>query len=152
MKSIVTRCFLFFLAVASALPAQPAATGPVRFNTAFEGAALERVDVVSENEFRIFVPGQQDQRGRNRQATWFYFRMDNVRGRDLTVTMTGFLPGEYNDKPSVHMNGEPRPVFSFDHEHWQHFAALTWDDVKKEATLKLRPETDSVWLALVPPY
>src|SRR4051812_36764698 len=121
----------FTLTLASALvsshAAESAATGPVRFNTAFEGAALERVDVVGENEFRIYVPGQQDQRGRNRQATWFYFRMDNVRGRDLTITMTGFLPGEYNDQPSSHVSYEMIPVFSQDGEHWQHFSAMAWD-------------------------
>src|SRR4051794_35587728 len=87
--------------VAPMLNAEPAARGAVRFNTAFEGAALGEVEVVGETEFRVHVPGQQDERGRNRQATWFYFRMDNVRDRDLTITLTGFAPGEYNDKPSA---------------------------------------------------
>jgi len=132
--------------------AQSVSSGPVRFNTAFEGAAVGRIDVVGETAFRVHVPGQQDQRGRNRQATWYYFRMDNVRGREVTLTLTGFLPGEYNDRPAPHMNGEPRPVFSQDGERWQHVAAMTWDDQVKEGTFTLRAESDSLWLALVPPY
>ena len=132
--------------------AEPAARGAVRFNTAFEGAAMGDVEVVGETAFRVHVPGQQDARGRNRQATWFYFRMDNVRGRDLTITLTGFLPGEYNDRPASHMNGEPKPVFSFDGEHWQHFSTMDWESTKQEGTLHLRPESDSVWLAFVQPY
>jgi hypothetical protein len=143
---------LAFLAPKSVFAAEPDRERAVRFNTAFEGAAMGQVEVVSETEFRVHVPGQQDERGRNRQATWFYFRMDNVRGKDLTVTLTGYLPGEYNDRPSPHMNAQPHPVFSTDGERWTHFAEMTWDDVKKEQTVHLRPETDSVWLALVPPY
>lgn len=132
--------------------AESSARGAVRFNTGFEGAALGDIEVVGETEFRLHVPGQQDMRGRNRQATWYYFRMDNVRDRDLTVTLTGFLPGEYNDKPSSHMSGDPLPVYSLDGEHWQHVSAMAWDKVKVEGTLHLRPEADSVWLALVQPY
>jgi hypothetical protein len=147
--------FLRFLALAAGLATAlhaETARGPVRFNTAFEGAALDRVEVVAETEFRVYVPGQQDERGRNRQATWYYFRMDNVRGREVTITLTGFLPGEYNDRPSAHMNAEPRPVFSHDGERWQHVVEQTWDDVKKEGRFTLRAETDSLWVALVPPY
>lgn len=140
------------LAGPSTRAAASGAQGPVRFNTAFEGAAVGRIDVVGETEFKVHVPGQQDQRGRNRQATWYYFRMDNVRGRELTLTLTGFLPGEYNDRPSPHMNGEPRPVFSHDGERWQHVSAMTWDDTAKEGRFTLRAEGDSLWLALVPPY
>jgi hypothetical protein len=137
---------------APALHAAPAATGPVRFNTAFEGGALDRVEVVGETEFRVHVPGQQDRNGRNRQASWFYFRMDNVRGRDLKITLTGYQPSEYNGRPNSPINTDVRPVFSFDNEHWTHFTELEWDDAKKEQTVRLRPETDSVWLAFVPPY
>lgn len=137
---------------APALHAAPAAAGPVRFNTAFEGAAMGQVEVVGETEFRVHVPGQQDRNGRNRQASWFYFRMDNVRGRDLKVTLTGYMPSEYNGRPNSPINADVRPVYSFDNEHWTHVTALDWDDAKKEQTIRLRPETDSVWLAFVPPY
>lgn len=150
--SFLRGAWLAAVLAAPALHAAPAATGPVRFNTAFEGGALERVEVVGETEFRVHVPGQQDRNGRNRQATWFYFRMDNVRGRDLKVTLTGYLPSEYNGRPNSPVNADVRPVYSFDNEHWTHFTALDWDDAKKEQTLHLRPETDSVWLAFVPPY
>ena len=126
--------------------------GAVRFNAAFEGGAMGEVEVLGETEFRVHVPGQQDERGRNRQATWFYFRMDNVRGRDLKITLTGYLPSEYNDKANSPTSPDTRPVFSSDGEHWTHFAQLDWDDAKKEQTVRLHPETDSVWLALVPPY
>ncbi len=152
MRYLAPFLFISALVAGSLLRAQPVATGPVRFNTAFESAAVGRIEVVAETEFRVHVPGQQDQRGRNRQATWYYFRMDNVRGRELTITLTGYLPGEYNGQPSAHMNAEPLPVFSHDGEKWQHIAAHTWDNVAKEGKFTIRAERDSLWLALVPPY
>src|SRR5688500_1089969 len=78
----------------------PADSSPVTFNTHFEGGSLGRVEKLSPTEFRCHVEGQHDERGRNHQASWYYFRMDNVRGRDLTVTLTDFV-GEYNDKPGA---------------------------------------------------
>src|SRR5687767_7287860 len=101
---------------------------PVLFNTAFEGASLARVERVSDNHHRVYLLGQQDARGRNRQATWVYFRMDRVRGRDLTVTLTGYLPGEYNDRPAPHMNAEAVPVYSYDNQTWHYFSEMQWDD------------------------
>lgn len=153
MKSLLCTLALLLSALTlSSLGAQTAARGAVRFNTAFEGAALGRVEVVGETEFRVHVPGQQDERGRNRQATWYYFRMDNVRGRDLTITLTGYLPGEYNDKPAPHMSGEALPVFSHDGQTWQHIPSHAWDNEKKEGRFTIRATGDSLWLALVPPY
>jgi hypothetical protein len=148
----VTLLILATAILTAPVHSQQPARGAVRFNTAFEGAALGQIEVVAETDFRVHVPGQQDERGRNRQATWYYFRMDNVHDRDVTITLTGFLPGEYNDKPSPHMNGEPLPVYSDDGEHWQHVAAQQWDDVKKEGTIHLHGRTDSLWIALTQPY
>jgi hypothetical protein len=125
---------------------------PVLFNTAFEGASLARVEPVSDTNFRVYLLGQQDMRGRNRQATWVYFRMDRVKDRDLTITLTGYLPGEYNDGPAPHMTAQAVPVYSYDGQTWHYFAEQTWDDVAKEGTVRLRPPSDSVWIATTPPY
>ena len=94
----------------------PAAAEPaaVTFSTAFEGGSLGLIEKQSENAFRVHVRGQQDERGRNRAATWYCFRMDNVRERELTITITDFI-GEYNDVPgSVPMNEKIRPAMSED--------------------------------------
>jgi hypothetical protein len=125
---------------------------PVLFNTAFEGASLGRVERVSDTNFRVYLAGQQDARGRNRQATWVCFRMDRVRDRNLTVTLTGYLPGEYNDRPAPHMNANAVPVFSHDGETWEYFSEMAWDDVAKEGTVQIRPRGDSLWIATIPPY
>jgi len=132
----------------AATPALP----PVLFNTAFESASLGKIEKLSETEFRLHVKGQQDSRGRNRQATWFLFRMDDVAGRELTLHFTSFK-GEYNDKPANAPAGAwYRPVFSEDGEHWQHFPDAKWEVEKDELTLTVRPRGNTVWLSHVPPY
>jgi hypothetical protein len=119
----------------------------VTFSTAFEGGSVGRIERLNESMFRVHVLGQQDQRGRNRAATWYCFRMDHVRDRDLTIILTDFV-GEYNDVPgSCPMNEKIRPAMSEDGKTWTHAQHMTWDSEKKEATVRLRPQQDSVWLA-----
>src|SRR4029079_4799460 len=135
---VAAACALFAAAVESA---------EVTFSTAFEGASIGRIERVNESTFRVHVLGQQDERGRNRAATWYCFRMDHVQGRDLTITLTDFV-GEYNDVPgSCPMNEKIRPAMSEDGQMWSHAEDMTWDNEKKEATVRLKPQRDSVWLA-----
>jgi hypothetical protein len=139
---------LLLLVAAEAGRAQP----PITITKDFEGGSLGRVERLGDNRFRCHVEGQSDERGRNRQASWYYFRLDGVKGRDVTLTLTDFV-GEYNDKPgAVPMTADTVPVFSDDDETWRHFPSMEWDDAKKEATLRFRPERDTIWVAHVPPY
>src|SRR5687768_9310982 len=80
--------------------AEPVDPPEITFNTNFEGGSIGRVEKLSPVEFRLHVAGQHDQRGRNRQASWYFVRLDHVRGRELKLTLTD-LVGEYNDKPGA---------------------------------------------------
>jgi hypothetical protein len=133
------------------LSAAQSPTGIV-FNKNFEGGSLGKIEQLSDAHFRCSVEGQYDEHGHNRQANWYYFRMDGVRGRELAVTLTD-LVGEYNGKPGAcPMTPDTIPVFSEDGEHWQHFANMDWDEQKKEATVRFHAVSDSIWIAHVPPY
>jgi hypothetical protein len=125
---------------------------PIFFNTNFEGASLGKIERLGETTFRCHVQGQHDERGRNRQASWYYFRMDGVRGRDITLTLTDFV-GEYNDRPGAcPMGPDIIPVVSDDGEIWRPVPSMAWNDRAKEAVLHLRPERESVWIAHQQPY
>jgi Zinc carboxypeptidase/Cytosolic carboxypeptidase N-terminal domain len=124
----------------------------ILFNTNFEGGSLGKVEILGVRRFRCSVQGQYDERGRNRQASWYYFRMEGVANLELSLTLTD-LVGEYNDKPGAcPMNADTIPVFSEDGEDWRHFPSMIWDEPKKEATLTFRPARDRIWIAHVPPY
>ncbi len=145
------RWHLFFVAIALAHAAEPAAK-PVLFNTAFESASIGLIEKIRETEFRLHIRGQQDSRGRNRQATWFYFRMDDVAGRELTLRLASWK-GEYNDRPANSPAGEWfRPVVSEDNRVWTHVPAAAWDKAKDEITVSVKPRGNTVWLAHIPPY
>ena len=149
MRNIVCLTFAIPM-LAWSVPAQDEPA--IIFNESFEGGSLGKIEKLGDAQFRCYVEGQHDERGRNRQANWYYFRMDNVQGRDVTLTLTDFV-GEYNDRPgSCAMNADTIPVFSYDDEHWQHFPAMEWDDRKKEATLRFKPERDRIWIAHIAPY
>lgn len=125
---------------------------PIRFNTRFEDAALGKIIAVGENEYRCAVLGQCDERGRNRQVSWFYFRMENVAKRPLTLTFFE-LEGEYNDKPgAVSMDKTDQLVISYDQKHWIYLPDTEWNDEAKELTFRFTPEQDTVWIANLVPY
>jgi hypothetical protein len=145
------RTLLPLVALALALPASGAAPEIV-INRNFEGASLGTVEKLGETQFRLHVAGQYDERGRNRQASWIYFRMDHVAGRDLTLTLTDYV-GEYNDKPGAcPMTANTIPVFSDDGRTWRHFPAMDWDATAKEATVRIHAGQDTLWIAHIPPY
>ena len=66
--------------------------------------------------------------------------------------MTDFL-GEYNGKPGACPMGPGiLPVASDDGEHWRPISEVTWDGRAKEATIRIRPDHDVIWIAHQPPY
>lgn len=140
------------LAAIACVPTTAQEAAPIVINQNFEGASLGKVEKIADTEFRLHVAGQHDERGRNRQASWHYFRMENVAGRDLTLTFTDYV-GEYNDKPGAcSMTAHTIPVFSYDGRTWRHFPTMDWNAAAKEATLRIRPEQDTLWIAHIPPY
>jgi hypothetical protein len=146
MRPIYPLLLTCLTLIAAAEPPQ------ITFNTNFEGGSLGRIEKISPTEFRCHVAGQHDQRGRNRQASWYYFRLDHLAGQKITITLTDLI-GEYNDKPgAVPAGPDILPVFSENGQTWQHFPTGAWDNEKKEMTLTLQSQSDTVWIAHVPPY
>ena len=127
--------------------------GFIRFNTNFPGGCLGKIVALeAPDSFRCHIPGQYNESGRNRQTSWFFFRIENVKDRDITLVMTDYI-GEYNLRPgAVPMKATMAPVCSEDGKTWRHVTTMDWDNEKKEATLRLRPATDVLWIAHVPPY
>ncbi len=88
----------------------PLLLAAVTIHTNFEGGSLGRVEQVSETYFRCAVKGQADQEGRNRQANWYYFRLDGAGGRPVTMDLTE-LTGEYNYRPANAVTRDTYPVY-----------------------------------------
>jgi hypothetical protein len=118
----------------------------------FEGGSIGAVEKRGENHYACRVPGQADQEGRNRQVTWYSFRLDGHRGRETTVTLTD-LAGEYDYKPgAIGITGEAPPFVSRDGQTWKHLPAMSFDRAKAEASFTFTPDSDPVWVAHIEPY
>ena len=126
----------------------------ISIHTNFEAGNLGPVTQVSPTHWRCAVAGETDSERRNRQASWYYFRVEGAKGRNLAIDLTD-LTGEYNYRPGAHaITAHTRPVISYDQKQWRHLSdeELVWDEAKVELYLKLRPARDTVWIAHMAPY
>ncbi|HVE40953.1 MAG TPA: M14-type cytosolic carboxypeptidase [Planctomycetota bacterium] len=132
------------------LPLAACSSSAISVTSDFEGGSLGKVQQVSATHFRCAVAGQADQDGRNRQASWYSFRLDGAKGREVTITLTE-LRGEYNYKPAgLCVRDDTPPLVSADGKTWRHLESISLE--KDEATFRLTAESDAVWIAHLEPY
>ncbi len=121
-------------------------------HTDFEGGSLSRVEKVDETHYRLQVSGEADSNNRNRQASWYFFRVDDAGEKELTFDMTG-LPGEYTFKPNRGaITGDTPPVISYDGQTWTHVKTFEYDAVEPKLRLRIQPGGKRFWIAHTPPY
>ena len=126
----------------------------ITVSASVEGGSLGRVETLAPDHLRCAVKGQADQNGRNRQANWYYFRLDGLPRRELQLELTD-LVGEYNFRPGAHaVTRNTRPVFSYDRRTWTHFSdeQVSWDEKDIRLTLRFTPKAPTLWIAHMPPY
>jgi hypothetical protein len=127
-------------------------SGPISIHWNFEGGSLAKAERTGDASFRCHVNGQVDQDGRNRQASWYYFRVDGAKGRALTFTMVD-LAGEYNYLLNAGaITGDTLPFYSSDGIHWLPIEEASYDASGPALTYKIDMPSDRVWIAHAPPY
>lgn len=142
------RLLASVLAVAACLPAE------VTVRADFPGGSIGEVERVAPAHLRCSVKGETDQDKRNRQASWYYFRVDGARGREIIIDLVD-LAGEYDYRPgNISINGKTRPFISYDRLEWTPLpdSAVEWDAEAVRLRLRFKPVADPVWVAHVPPY
>jgi Zinc carboxypeptidase/Cytosolic carboxypeptidase N-terminal domain len=124
----------------------------VTIHADFEGGSLGRMEKISATHFRLGAKGEKDQDGRNRQANWYYFRVDGAESKELTLDMVD-LPGEYNYRPNKGaITKDTPPVISYDRPTWKHIETFTYDPGEPKLSIRVKPSARQFWIAHVPPY
>jgi hypothetical protein len=142
----------FLMLAAIALSPQFAAAKLISIFSDFEGGALGKIERVSEMHFRCGVRGESDQDGRNRQANWYYFRVDGAKDQALTLDLVD-LPGEYNYRPNRGaVTGDTLPWYSEDNQRWRQIETAEYQADAPLLRISLTPRANRIWIAHVPPY
>ncbi|GHB86738.1 hypothetical protein GCM10007390_48030 [Persicitalea jodogahamensis] len=126
----------------------------VSISANFEGGRLGQVTQVSNNRWQCALLGETDSENRNRQASWYYFRVDGSKDQPLTIELTD-LVGEYNYRyGTIPVSAEIRPVISYDQTTWRHLTddEVQWNDADTTLMLSFTPQHNTVWVAHLVPY
>jgi hypothetical protein len=130
----------------------PLLLAAVTIHTGFEGASLGRVEQKGPAEFECSVAGEKDHQGRNRQASWYFFRLDGAKGKTVTIDLVD-LPGEYNYQPNKGaIRAETLPYTSDDAVTWKQVPSIEFDDSIPRLRFRVTPAADKLWVAHIPPY
>lgn len=140
------------LLTVSVLPLR--AAGPILATDDFDSGSLGEFRVVDDTKL-VFVPRTgYDQDSVNSALTWWYGRLTNVKGREVTIEASGLHTTVYNGR-----RGENLPfhrntvnVFSYDREHWQRFTWTEFSAGGKAYRMKQIFSRDTVWVAYIMPY
>ncbi|HYE99940.1 MAG TPA: M14-type cytosolic carboxypeptidase [Planctomycetota bacterium] len=124
----------------------------VQVSADFEGGSIGRFQVLGPHRVVCAVAGQADHEGRNRQPSWYYFRVDNVQLREIEVTLDD-LVGEYDYRPgTTPITDKTPPLISYDQQKWEHVPTVRWDPETKRLHIPLKPAAATFWLAHLEPY
>lgn len=117
----------------------------------FPGGNLLKAEQLSTSHFRLHLAGESDQDNRNRQANWYYFRIDNAPAAGITLDLVN-IPGEYNYKPNRGaVTADTPPLISFDNKTWTHVTDFEYSPEEPRMRLRIA-HAGTFWIAHVPPY
>jgi len=118
----------------------------------FEGGRLGPTERIEADHYRCHILGQTDQEGRNRQASWYYFRVDHAAGHQLTFDLVD-LAGEYNYQPTRGaITKDTLPFYSSDNINWHPVEEAKYDPAAPMLQFSVHAGSDQLWIAHVPPY
>jgi hypothetical protein len=119
-----------------------------KFEASFPGGSLGPVKAIGASHYRVGVKGQYDENSRNRQASWYYFRVSGP-DQELTIDLAD-LPGEYNFQPTRGaITADTRPYWRPSGQTQWSEAPGEFDPAEPHWRLKLK---GSFELAHLPPY
>lgn len=85
------------------------------------------------------------------QYYWFYFRLNNVAGKDVTIQLDS-LAGIYRGGPHLIYTKGTQPVYSYDQKNWQRISDARYNSKAHSLTFRNTFTQDAVWIAYAHPF
>ena len=124
----------------------------VAIHSNFDGGNIGKIETLAPDHFRCHIVGQADQDGRNRQANWYYFRVDHAANRTITFDLVD-LAGEYNYQANRGaITKDTLPFYTSDQVHWHPVEDAVYDASVPSLQFKITAPADTFWVAHVPAY
>ncbi|MGH8021848.1 MAG: M14-type cytosolic carboxypeptidase, partial [Opitutaceae bacterium] len=125
---------------------------PITVNAAFDRGSIGELKEVSPGVLRGGTRHWVQKNGQNDQRYWFYFQLDGVAARDVTIVLADMI-GVYRGKPHRTIVSESsRPVVSYDRITWERMDNARWDADAGPWTLHHRFARSPAWIAYAHPY
>jgi len=128
------------------------AQAELKVSTDFAGGSVGQVSQVSPLHLRIGVKGQTDQDGRNRQASWYSFRVSGVpKGAEVILDLVD-LPGEYNYEANRGaITKDTKPFWREGKKPWA-MVQGDYDGDEPKWRVRIRPRKSEFYVAHLVPY
>jgi hypothetical protein len=120
-------------------------SGSVKFVAGFDGASMGTVKQLGPDEFYIYAFAQNKPHS---SFLWFFFRVEDCQGRELTIHVN---PAPFSRK-NTGGNGTRSPVVSYDCDRWLGVTEKSWNADGTVLTFKHRCKQPQAWLASFFPF
>lgn len=125
---------------------------PITVRADFDRGSIGEMKEVAPGHLRGTTRHWVQPNGQNDQRYWFFFRLDGVAARDVTIELNEMI-GLYRGKPHITIiDDASRPVYSYDRVSWERIEKTRWDPVTGTWTFWQRFSRSPVWVAYAQPY
>jgi hypothetical protein len=163
MKNTLTRFFLYVLGLLSALlycersnsqdpSLQPKSTAfsQIEYSSDFDCGSIDTLEISGNSLSGKTVHWKMADKIGN-QYYWFYFKLDNVLNKEVTIKLTDLI-GNYRGKVMAVYDNRTQPVYSYDQIHWERISNAHYDKKLHTFVFTQKFTSNRVLIAYAHPY
>jgi len=125
---------------------------PITITSNFDRGSIGEIIEISPGFLRGRTRHWVQSSGRNDQRYWFYFRLDGVDNREVTVELTDIY-GLYRGRPHRSIfDPKTRPVVSYDRKSWERIEQTDLDPATGTWRWRHYFKSSPAWVAYAHPY
>lgn len=151
MQRLAFIIFILYFPTGCTTPKQKVAHDSIRVTSDFDCGSIGKLVESPPNVLTGTTLHWKHKTSSDDQYYWFYFRMDHVQNKTVTVNLKN-LSGVYRGKPHLIYTAGTQPVYSYDKKSWERITEVSYDSSAHTLTFRNHFTQDSVWVAYAHPY